>query len=90
MPLPNVNKAALSGFEAPEVQNKGISGPTKRTYILQNYKKKSQFKAFVKNTNNLKILHWLIKLNLNEPEKKQKKNQTNKKMSWYHHRLVCC
>ena len=45
IPLPSVNKAAHCGFESqemsPEVQNRGISGPTKRTYILQ--------KIFLKN-----------------------------------------
>ena len=41
MPLPSANKAAHSGFEthwretSPEVQNNGISGPTKRTRVLQ-------------------------------------------------------
>ena len=39
-PLPSVNKAAHSGFEtpemSPEIQNRGFSGSTKRTYILQN------------------------------------------------------
>ena len=36
MPLPSANKAAHSGFETqrrlPEVQNRGISDPTKMTY----------------------------------------------------------
>ena len=35
MSLPSANKAAHSGFEtSPEVQNRGISGPTKRTSVL--------------------------------------------------------
>ena len=39
-PLPSVNKAAHSAFEtqqemSPKVQNRGMSGPTKRTYVLQ-------------------------------------------------------
>ena len=32
MPLPSANKAAHSGFE---IQNRGISGPTKRTCVHQ-------------------------------------------------------
>ena len=38
MPLQSLNKAAHSGFEtqtSSEVQTKGISGPTKRTHVLQ-------------------------------------------------------
>ena len=40
MPLASANKAAHSGLwnpedTSPEVQNKGISGPTKGTYVLQ-------------------------------------------------------
>ena len=34
-PSPSTNKAAHSGFETPEVQNRGISGSTKRTCVLQ-------------------------------------------------------
>ena len=44
MPMPSANKAPHSGFEireiSPEVQNRGISGPTKRTYVLQKFLKK--------------------------------------------------
>ena len=40
-PLPSTKKAAHSGFEiqetSPEVQYRGISGHTKRTYVLQNF-----------------------------------------------------
>ena len=39
MPPPSVNKAAHSGPQkpSPEVQNRGISGPTKTTYVLQTF-----------------------------------------------------
>ena len=43
MPLPSTNKVTHSGFEIqrryhqPEVQNRGISGPTERTYVLQQF-----------------------------------------------------
>ena len=38
MPLSSANKAAQ---KSPEIQNRGISGPTKMTYVLQKLKKKS-------------------------------------------------
>ena len=38
-PPPSLNKAAHSET-SPEIQNRGIRGPTKRTYVLQNLKKK--------------------------------------------------
>ena len=44
MPPPSPNKAAHSGFETPEVQNRGISGTTKRTYVFQKLKKKTTTK----------------------------------------------
>ena len=38
---PSVNNAAHSGFKtqemSPEIQDRGINGPTKRTNILQNF-----------------------------------------------------
>ena len=37
MPLSNINKAAHPEEMSPKVQNRGISGPTKRTYVLQNF-----------------------------------------------------
>ena len=39
MCLPCANKAAHSGFEetSPEVQKRGISGSTKRTYVQQSF-----------------------------------------------------
>ena len=47
MPLPSVNKATHSFFETqrrpPEVQNRGISGPTKRTDVLQIFFQKALF-----------------------------------------------
>ena len=38
-PLQNTNKAAHSDFKIPrgDVQNRGISGQTKRTYVFQNF-----------------------------------------------------
>ena len=44
MPPPSVNKAGHSGFEkqkkpSPEVQNRGINGPTKRLMSSKNFKK---------------------------------------------------
>ena len=40
-PLPSVSEAACPGFEmSPEVQNRGISIPTKRIYVLQIFLKK--------------------------------------------------
>ena len=47
MSLPSVNKAGHSGFEPqrrprnPEVQNSGMSSPTKRTCVLQKFLKKN-------------------------------------------------
>ena len=42
-----MNKAAHRGLwpleTSPEVQNRGISGPTKRTYVLQLFFEKSLF-----------------------------------------------
>ena len=43
-PPPSTNKAVHYGFEThrrcqQEVQNKGISGPTKRAYVFQNFVK---------------------------------------------------
>ena len=44
MPMPSANKAPHPGFEireiSPEDQNRGISGLTKGTYVLQNIFKK--------------------------------------------------
>ena len=42
MPLPSSNKAAHPGFETQRRlhQNRGISGTTKRTHVLQKFKKK--------------------------------------------------
>ena len=41
-PVPSGNKDVHYGFETSlEVQKKGISGPTERTYFLQNIKKKN-------------------------------------------------
>ena len=42
IPLPSTNKAAQSSFETQrihhhEAQKSGISGPTERAYILQNF-----------------------------------------------------
>ena len=46
MPVPSVNKEAHSGFEtqketSPKVQNRGITDPIKRNYVLQKLKKNS-------------------------------------------------
>ena len=46
MPLPSMTKVARSGFEtpgemSPEVQNNGISGPTKRTYFFKKISNKT-------------------------------------------------
>ena len=48
------------GQTSPEVQNRGISGPTKRTCVLQNLKKKKSG-SFPENSN-LKVL-WIKALN---------------------------
>ena len=44
MPLPSKDKAAHSSFISPEmlpeVQNRNISGPTEKIYVLQKLKKK--------------------------------------------------
>ena len=43
IPPPNTNKAAHSGFQTQRKchQNRGIRGPTKRTYVLQIFFKES-------------------------------------------------
>ena len=45
MPLPNVKKAAYSGFE---VQNRGIRGPIKKTCVHRIFLKKSYGFCFFK------------------------------------------
>ena len=37
MPLPNANKAAYSEETSKEVQNRGISDPTKKTSVLKKF-----------------------------------------------------
>ena len=47
-PLPSANMAAHSGFETQRWSpNRGISGPTKRTYVLQNLKKNEQIMLYL-------------------------------------------